>query len=222
MTRTPCDAADDPIADLARRAACGTPRRRPSTTMTASMRCRCDVEPVAAEAHRRAVVRRRVEVVRHAAVAVGGAQQRVLFLDGGSRAPPAPRAAAQAGSRRRRDFASHRREVVVAAADVELQDVERPPRLITVSKTTFRICESIRWPSASTTTECGDVSDMVGMWIIATDVTDNTECVATDVTRQHGMRSHGCHGQHGTRGDHGAVVNVRAAGEERQLWPWQA
>ena len=119
-------AAHDPIAGphVAQLAAARGPCRR--STITASMRCFCDVEPAAAAAHHRAVVRRRVEIVRHAAVAVGDSQERVgLIRQAAAERHQLLEHLAQDLLARRRDSHRNRRRLVVAAADVELEHVER-------------------------------------------------------------------------------------------------
>ena len=138
-----------------------------------------DVDPAAVHAAPRALVGRRVEVVGHAAVAIGDAQERVPLLDGvAAERDQLFEQAAQAGVGRRRDLELQLREIVVGAADLEMQDLELAAVLDHRVEDVFRICESIKCPSAWTTTVCGDVSDMVGSWIIATDFLDNAECVA--------------------------------------------
>ena len=74
-------AADDRLAGLARRAACGTRRVCPSTTITASMRWLLDFHPLAAEPDVGAVVGRRVEVVGDAAVLFRRLDEHVALAD---------------------------------------------------------------------------------------------------------------------------------------------
>ena len=89
-----------------------------------------DLDPLAADAHVRAQIGRRIEIVGHAAVAVGLAQQRVPLLDGAAaelhQILDQP---AQAGGRRRRNLERNARELVVGAADGEIQHLERAAAL---------------------------------------------------------------------------------------------
>ena len=147
------DAADDVIAgaDVAQLAA---HRARPArSTMTASIRCCSTVDPLPAMADQRPVVRRRIEVVGDAAVAVGRLEQRILLLGQAAaerdqlleHLPAAPARSAPRSASRSNDGSSLLRPMS------NFRTSNDASRLTTVSKTTFRICESIRWPSASTT-----------------------------------------------------------------------
>ena len=85
-----------------------------------------DLDPLPADAAQRAMVRRRVEVVRHAAVAVGRPEQRVVLI--GQPAAERDQFLEHLPEHllgRRRNAHRDERGLVVAAADVELQDVER-------------------------------------------------------------------------------------------------
>ena len=146
------DAADDVIAgaDVAQLAAQRAPLLDDDDRVHPLA---LDLDPLPAVADERPVVRRRVEVVGHAAVAIGALEQsHPAARRAGSRARRAPRALPPSSCS------------VGAEIRIEMNDgssLLRPMsnfrtsndalRLTTVSKTTFRICESIRWPSASTT-----------------------------------------------------------------------
>ena len=87
-----------------------------------------DVNPRSAHTHLRALVRRRIEVVGHAAVALRGAKPRVL-LHGDVAAERDERLEQMRERRpaRRRHLQGEAREVLVRAADVEVQHLEGGP-----------------------------------------------------------------------------------------------
>ena len=142
-----------------------------------------DDDPAAIDAHVGSHVRRRIEIVWHGAIAVRDAQQRVPLLD----RMTAERnqlldAAGAARLGRRRHLELQLREVVVGAANLEVQDLELTAALdhgIEDGVQELRVDQVALRPDDD---GVRGVSDMVGIWIIATDFTDNTESVATDFT----------------------------------------
>ena len=100
ITRTPADAADDRDRRSRTSRSLRQTRALPSMTMTASIRCCSTSIQWPPMPHQRPVVRRRIEVVRHAAVAVGRlAAARPAGRPAGSRARRAPRAPARGPAR---------------------------------------------------------------------------------------------------------------------------
>ncbi len=171
-----------------------------------------DGQPAAIDAHVGPHVRRRVEIVRHRAIAIRDPQQRVPFLDGmAAERNQLLEQTAQAGVGRRRHLQLQLREVVVGAADLEMQDLELTAALDHGIEDGV---QELRVDEVALSLDDDGVRGCVGH--------GRNVDYSHGFHRQHGMRRHGFHGPHGMRGDHGAVVNVRAAGEERQLWPWQA
>ena len=153
------DAADDRRRRCGSRAACGRSPAPPSIDDRRVHALALDLDPLAAETDRGLVVGRRVEILGRAAVAIGGDDVRVL----GARDAAAERdqLLEHLGQRRRR---------LGAVTRIETNDgssLVRPMRnsstsnaaswRTTVSNIAFISCESIRWPSASTTsvTACG-------------------------------------------------------------------
>ena len=95
-------------------------------TITASMRCRSTSIHSPADAHMGAHVGGRIEIVRHAAVALGCAQQCILLVGRvAAELHEILDQPAQAGRRWRRHLERNARELVVGAADGEGQHLER-------------------------------------------------------------------------------------------------
>ena len=125
VTRSPCEAADDAVADpdFAQLAAGGRAVAADDDDGVHALARHGD--PAAVDAHVGPHVRRRVEVVGDDAIAVGDSQQRVPLLDGvAAERDQLLDEAAQAGVARRRHLELQLREVVVGAADLEVQHLE--------------------------------------------------------------------------------------------------
>ena len=121
----PVDAADDrvAVAELAQLPADGAAVLDDDRRVHALA---IDRHPLAVEAHGRLMVRRRVEVLRRAAVAIGRHDVRVLGArDAASERHQLLEHLGQRGGGLRGDAHRHERRLVVGAADPELEDVER-------------------------------------------------------------------------------------------------
>ena len=150
------DPADDGVAapDLAQLAAHGTVRsRRRSPRPCAGARR----HPVPLAADERLMVRGGVEVVRSAAVAIGGTSCDVLDArDAAAEADQFRQQLRQDLLGRRRHAHRDERRLVVGAADAEFEHLEGARRAAPRCRTSpLSSCESIRWPSASTTSATG-------------------------------------------------------------------